>query len=246
MPSLRLQRWRIAGVITLLACVCALPASAGLHEEIAAAEELLAQGEAVQALEIFQRLQVDHPESPEVILGVGTAQYRAGEVAVAGGAAEEARERFSEAQETFQRLFGDSREDVRASAMFDYANAIAKSAKTYDPQQEAQRQERALESAVAAYEQVVDAFPDHTAARQNLDHVRYVLKMLQQREEGQEQPPATIRLRATTELPQKEAVVKEHEVILQDPQAPDSEDAPADPSPSQAPAAQPAAATEAI
>ena len=212
MPS----KTRTSGWMLAWALLLALP-SAALQQEVATAEALLEQGEAEKALALFQQLQIDYPQAPEVILGVGSAQYRAGELALASGAAEQARTRFAEAQESFQRLFSEAREEVRSSAMFDYANALARTARTFDPHKEAQRQMRALESAINAYEQVLEAFPDHAGAQQNLDHVRYQLKVLRQgQQDPQEQPPVQIRIEASTDLPRKEAVVEEHEVILQD------------------------------
>lgn len=211
------RAWLLFGVL-LLAGLNASAAS--LRERVAEAEALLNSGEADKALSAFQQIQVDHPDAAEAVLGIGAAQYRAGEIALAGGLNEQARQRFSEAEQTFQRLFSDKEEKVRSSAKFDYANALAKSAKGFDSQKEFTKQVAALKSAIGAYEQVLKDFPDHQAARQNLDHTRYVLKKLLQNKPKDQQQPLVVQLEATTELPRKEAAVQENEVILRDEQQP--------------------------
>ncbi|MBI2435941.1 MAG: hypothetical protein HYV26_24055 [Candidatus Hydrogenedentes bacterium] len=215
MMGRRGARSRVLGVAVW--CLSAA-AGASVREELLAAEELLQGGQVVEALEAYQNLQVDHPESAEAVLGTACAQYRAAEVALGQAKMKEARESFAAAQETFQRLFSTEDPWIRASAMFDYANAVAKTAKTFDPQKEYEGQVGALRQAVGAYEAVLTAYPDHVGAVKNLDHVRYILKkLLENPPEKPEQPPqATFQIQATTELPDKEAVVQENEVILQD------------------------------
>lgn len=240
----RTKNRSLRNIVIVLACaIFAASISASgesLRDQVKSAEALLAAGEAEKALAAFQQLQVDHPDAPEVILGVGASQYRAGELSLAGGLNEQARQHFSDAQQSFQRLFSNPEDPVRSSALFDYANAMAKSAKAYDTAKEFDKQVSALKAAVGAYEQVLRDFPQHAQARQNLDHTRYVLKkLLQNKPPDPDQQPPVIQLDATTELPGKEADVKENQVILQDQgQAPKANaPAPTPPAPAAAPAA---------
>jgi tetratricopeptide (TPR) repeat protein len=211
-----------------VAMVCLAGCVSSAHGEsvrsrLEQAQTHLRANDSAKALEIYRELQVEHPESEPAVFGAGCAQYVQGESKLALNAGEEAVAAFAEARASFERLVGSRNPEIRANAAFNRANCIAQTAKlTAANPEQYEAGVAALREAAAAYGVVLKEFPDHAGAKQNLDHVQYLLKkMLQNPPEKKEQDkdqkeppkdedqpkPVSVFIRAATELPGAEAQI---------------------------------------
>ncbi len=212
-PEKQIRWLRCLAAAVLFASVGLGAGAASFREELRRADDHLHVGNATEALEIYHELQVDYPESEEVLYGTGCALYVQGEDHREVNEFDTAVKSFQEAQAAFERLHGTDDEGSRALGAFSRANCLASVAKAVAPDPEApnammqmppganpaapsQPQDQyeqgvaAYREAVSAYDAVLKEFPGHAGAKQNLDHVRYLLKkLLQNPPEKQEQEP---------------------------------------------------------
>lgn len=226
----------IAGLTALTAIigiVCASTAhAASLRNRLEEAQKLLQENNPGKALDIYREIQVEHPDSEQAIFGAGCAQYQQGAAKMGAQAGDEAVTAFTDARASFERLLQSKDDRVRANAAFNRANCIAQSAKiSASNPQNFEQGVNALREAAGAYEAVLKDFPHLEAARQNLDHVRYLLKkMLQNPPEKQDQkkddkkPPEdqqpkmfSIFTDATTDIAGAKATINEDTVELVQP-----------------------------
>lgn len=185
---------------------------------LSAAHEMLQKGDAAGALEALRELQVENPSDERVLYALACAQYRLAQTQAASGDPAAA---FKDAQASFESLSGAKDPKIAREASFDRANCLAQSAKLSmaDPKN-ASAAIGALRSAAAAYESHLAAYPDDENAKQNLDHVRFLLKKLQREKKDEQQdqkqdqkndqkpPQAELSVRnAATELPNAKALV---------------------------------------
>lgn len=181
------------------------------------AHDLLKSGQHKAALEAYQELQVDAPDAPVLRYGIATAHYRIGEAQASEGAPQPARAAFEQAAELYASLRAGDDAAFEAAAWFGEANARTSLALTQLEQLPYPEAVGALRTAAEEYEALLARHPEFEKARQNLDHVRYRLKLLlqnppesEQQPEPPQQPPAMFIgfTQAETELPRTQAVIE--------------------------------------
>jgi tetratricopeptide (TPR) repeat protein len=183
---------------------------------LSAAHAKLQEGDPAAALEALRELQVEDPSDERVLYALACAQYRLAEAQAATGDPNTA---FKDAQAAFETLSRAKDPGIARQASFDRANCLAQAAKLSmaDPKN-AKAAVGALQAAAAAFEAHLAVYPDDKGARQNLDHVRFLMKNLQREKKDEEQkqdekkddkqPKAVLSVRnAVTELPGATAVV---------------------------------------
>jgi hypothetical protein len=153
-----------------------------------AANDLLREGKTNDALDAYRDLQIDDPESPRIYYGEGLAQYKRALDATKANEFVEGSHPFDEAKASFEKAQSAASTEVRRNARFNRANTIAQYAKHPGPNADQEMLKQAFEESIATYEEILEQDPDHKGARQNLDHMRYLLKkMLQNPPEDQQQ-----------------------------------------------------------
>ena len=191
-------------VTTFVIAGTALCASAeSLHDRIQRANGLLKQGETDMAIDSYNEIKVDHPESPVLEYNIGCAEY---EKQLKELQAEETKKdaNFSEAIQSFERAMQSDNSEVSESAAYNRATALAQTAKTLEaPEQEqppagkaalgpadeaapkpapevtagnSKERERAFRDAMNAYQDILAKNPDNVGAQHNIDHLRYMMK----------------------------------------------------------------------
>ena len=207
---------RLVWLVSLV--LAALPAFAETYaERLNEARARLAADDPAAALEIYQEVLVEEPESEDTIFGIACARYQQAVQLFDAGNAEEAGEILVQAQEGFGDLSVSTRRALRANAAYNRANCVAVLAKRPPAPPEAlggmgavdapmdkkayDEKVGALRGAVTAYERVTQEFPGHVDARRNLEHVRYLLKV--QLQNPPEEPPTlfSVIMNAETDLP---------------------------------------------
>ena len=188
----------------LLSAVPALADATGQRRNDALSK--LEANDPAGALEIYQELLIDEPESEQLLFGAACARYRQAVQDLGGGNAEEANTLLEQAKSGFADLAASPNRDIRALAAYNRANCIAVAAKAVVPEQPQNRQEydagiNALRDAVTAYEGVLQEFPQQRDARRNLDHVRYLLKLQLQNPPEEPPPLFSVIMDAETDLP---------------------------------------------
>ncbi|HUW62960.1 MAG TPA: hypothetical protein VMZ06_18290 [Candidatus Bathyarchaeia archaeon] len=191
------MRSRLAEIVLagLLVAVAARAEAAGsFRQQLEKGNGLLREGNAAGALDQYRELLTEDPESPLVHYNMGLAHY--GEASQFGGlgSTEDAVAALNKAKEEFENAEKNSPDPkLRVDAAYNHANATAQQAKwsVEAAKTGAGKFEdtvKAFESSVAEYEELLKRRPDHAGARQNLDHMRYLLKsMLQNPPPPQEQ-----------------------------------------------------------
>ncbi len=182
-----MRRWAVLAWIA--AAGIAQAGAADLADAVEQGNALLRAGQSEAALEAFVRLQAENPDSAEVLLGLGSALYQEGLRAAESGGPEEALERFREAEASFSKAQALGDEAVDRLAGYNRANATAQIAKQLPAMGEREAAVDALRGAMERYEGFLRTHPGHPQAQQNLDHVRYTLKLLLQDPPPQESEP---------------------------------------------------------
>ena len=206
------RRARMLFLVALYATLSGPATAEYLRARLDAAAAQLQRGDAVGALQAYQDLLADYPDAAEVSFGAACAWYRIAEQALAAAQAESAVQGFEEARAAFDPLRQSRDARIRREAAFNAANSVAQTALIAEQAAQPQEAVAALRKAAAAYESVLREHPGHAGAQQNLDHVRYRLKLLlqqpkqEQEQQQQEQPPQeqpelfSVFLEAETEL----------------------------------------------
>jgi tetratricopeptide (TPR) repeat protein len=224
--------YRPEGRHFLIAACCLLAAFAAaggsFRSRARRADAFLRSGQPEKALETWEKLLVDYPDSAHVRYGIASVRYQQGVNRAEAGVGSEAAAAFDRARAAFERMSGLDDPEIRRHLEFGRANCIAWQAKLIAPVPEKVPPDhyeavlKKLRGAVAAYESLLTAYPGHKNARQNLEHMRYILKRMLQHppppEETQQPPPenedppppAGSRFtRVETGLPDAEAAVNE-------------------------------------
>jgi hypothetical protein len=146
----------------------------------------LREGNAAGALEQYRELLTEDPESPLIRYNMGLAHY--GEATQFGGlgSTEDAMAALNKAKQEFESVEKNSPDPkLRMDAAYNHANATAQQAKwsVEAAKSGAGKFEdtvKAFEASLAEYEDLLKRRPDHAGAKQNLDHMRYLLKSMLQ------------------------------------------------------------------
>ena len=180
---------------SVLVVLCGRVDAAGtFRQQLEKGNGLLREGNAAGALEQYRELLTEDPESPLVHYNMGLAHY--GEANQFGGlgSTEDAVAALNKAKEEFESAEKKSPDPkLRLDAAYNHANATAQQAKCSAEAAKTgagkfEDTVKAFESSVAEYEELLKREPDHAGAKQNLDHMRYLLKsMLQNPPPPQEQ-----------------------------------------------------------
>lgn len=158
----------------LLGLACTHAVAAPFVSRLAEGQKLLKKGNPDAAIALFRDLQVERPNSPELLFSLGMAQF---EQAASKEIAEEAIPGFEEARKSFELARSSGRKDLRRDANFNAANSLAKIALTQLGQQSGGDDlEKSFEAAIGAYEDHLRQYPDDLRAQTNLNHLRYQLK----------------------------------------------------------------------
>jgi hypothetical protein len=179
-------------VICLLAVTVCVYAAESFDSRLAKANKTLENGDPDGALGMYRDLQTEDPESEALYYGMGCAEYKQGSKLVEDKAPRDAVESFKTAKESFEKTLNARDPEIRRNARYDHANATAQIAINSIGAQQYEESKKAFEESVKEYEDLLKQYPDMTAARQNLDHMRYLLKSMlqnppppQQQQQGQ-------------------------------------------------------------
>lgn len=165
---------------TLVCVGCAAAHADSLNQSISNGFDLIEAGDSETALAAFRALQTDQPDSDLVQYSIGYAQYAQGLKQLNGDQAEAGLSTVQEAKTTFDKLIDSSDAFIRDNARYNAANCTALLAKNTAPQQEYKEALDTYRQSVDEYEQLLEDQPAHGVARENLDHMRYLLKTMLQ------------------------------------------------------------------
>ncbi|MEX2016133.1 MAG: tetratricopeptide repeat protein, partial [Candidatus Hydrogenedentales bacterium] len=148
----------------------------------------LRAGNVDAAVEVFRELQTEAPDSDLVQYSLAASKYRQGLKDLENDLPDEAARQLREARAEMAGLEGSPDAFVSRNAAFVAANCEAQLAKHLAQSGDHKKTLEAFREAIEGYEQVLQEAPDHDGARQNYDHMRYLLKkMLQNPPPRQEQ-----------------------------------------------------------
>lgn len=219
--------WTRLAVALCLALMPIAASAESFRARMDAAAAQLKSGDAAGALQAYQDLLVDYPDTEAVAFGAACARYRQAEQALAAAQAQEAVQGFDEARAAFDVLRAARDTRVRREAAFNAANSVAQKALIAEQAAPPQDAIKALREAAAVYEATLREYPGHPGAQQNLEHVRYRLKLLlqqpkeeqeqqEQQQEPQEQPKLfSVFLDAKTELDNARAEIHPEDAVVE-------------------------------
>jgi hypothetical protein len=182
----------VIAVICLLILASGSFAAESFDTRLAKANTTLQNGDPEGALSMYRDLQTEDPESETLYYSMGCAEYKQGSKLVEDKVPRDAVESFKTAKESFEKALNARDPEIRRNARYDHANATAQIAINSIGAQQYEESKKAFEESVKEYEDLLKQYPDMTAARQNLDHMRYLLKSMlqnppppQQQQQGQ-------------------------------------------------------------
>ncbi len=165
--------------VCALLCVSTFAHAAEYFDErFAPGYELLKKGDFDKALENFEQLKTDTPDSALVEYSIASVAYQMALSLRDNENAEGAIEQFTAAKSQFEALSRSSDNFLREQAPLNAANASAQIAKLYNPEQQYKERVQGLMQALSEYDAFLGRFPDHQVAQRNRDHVSYLLKQL--------------------------------------------------------------------
>ncbi|MBI5092355.1 MAG: hypothetical protein HZB26_07910 [Candidatus Hydrogenedentes bacterium] len=165
----------------LLAVACAANAYGdSFNQRVRKANRQLINGDPGGALSMYRDLQTDDPESHLLYYGQGCAQYKQGEQEIESPSPEHAIENFKAARDSFAKASLSPDERIRRQAIYNGANTGTRLAELSAKAGDGKAATDAFKSAIGQYEELLKRNPNDTAARNNLDHARYLLKKLLQ------------------------------------------------------------------
>lgn len=150
--------------------------------------DLLKQGEFDKALENFEQLKTDTPDSELVDYSIASVFYQRALAQRDSQELEGAIEQFSIAKQQFGALSSSADDFLREQAPLNAANATAQIAKLYSPEQEYKERVQGLKQALDEYDAYLGQYPGHRSAQRNRDHVSYLLKQLLRNPPPEEEP----------------------------------------------------------
>lgn len=163
-----------------LAAVILIPlavSAESLHDRIQQANGLLKSGEVDKALDAYHELQIDHPDSPVLDYNVGCAEYEKGVRTIQSDKKSADKAALSRAVDQFNRAMQSGDPKVSNSAAYNRATTLAQTAKLLGNDEPQPERVKAFQDAIRAYEDVLKADPDNEGAKQNIDHLRYAMKL---------------------------------------------------------------------
>lgn len=167
-----------ACILAVLWCLGAEAES--FTERFERANALLASGDSEGALGIYRDLQIDDPESDVLYYGTGCAQYEQGLDKGASEIPDEASEAFETAEASFLKATLSANPEVRRNAGYNLANTAAQLAKLGRASAGHETTVAAFEESIEKYEDFLARYPGHREARDNLEHMRFLLKEMLQ------------------------------------------------------------------
>lgn len=183
----RLHRYLLS--FGLLYCTTGTYAAEYFDERFEPGYELLNMGEYEQALEAFNVLKTETPESALVDYSIASTHYKQ---AVAESNEENLMETFgmlTMAKEQFDDLARIPDPFLKGNAPFSSAVCSAQIAKLYNTTEEFQLRVDALKIAINEFDKVLLLDSDHESAIRNRDHLSYLLKTLLQSEPQKQKMP---------------------------------------------------------
>ncbi|MCC6798270.1 MAG: hypothetical protein IT366_24365 [Candidatus Hydrogenedentes bacterium] len=198
----KLKMLYLAIVISVAASSWSVASAESLHDRIQRANGLLKQGETGKALDSYNEIKVDHPDSPVLEYNIGCAEYEQ-QLKDLQANAKKAKPDFSQAIQSFEQAMQSKSPEVSESAAYNRATALAQTAKALeepkeqpspsvtapgtrkdiDPHQtqgpieaNSTEREKAFRDAINAYQDVLAKDPGNVSAQHNIDHLRYTMK----------------------------------------------------------------------
>ena len=170
----------LAAMLALTTASSIAHAAESFNARLEKGNAVLRSGDPDNAIAQYHDLQTEEPESEVLYYDIGCAQYGQGMKDVDAKAAEDAITAFQEAKGSFEKVLGASDPEIRANAAFNHANCVAEIAMQSAAAQKYQETVDAFKESVAEYERFLKEHPGHQDARNNLDHMRYLLKSMLQ------------------------------------------------------------------
>jgi tetratricopeptide (TPR) repeat protein len=170
-------------IVLLLGCSMASHATEYFDSRFEPGYTYLNNGEYEKALEAFNELKTDMPDSSLVDYSIASTFYKKG---VAGLPAEDAEDKegtltiFQDAKKRFEELASLPEPFLKANAPFNSANCSAQIAKMYHPTEDYSPRLEALKAAIKDFDKVLFLDPDHESAKRNRDHLSYLHKKMLQ------------------------------------------------------------------
>lgn len=168
---------RFATTILVLGLACGLAYGQPFASRLTDANELYFSGDHEGAMSAYRDLQTDEPESDLLYYGLGCSNYELGMAALENESPDVALDEFEKAQEYFDKTLISPDFEIRTNASYNLANCYAQVAKSA---KDNEKRKEAFESSINQYEEILRNHPDHKGARNNLDHMRYLLKKMLQ------------------------------------------------------------------
>lgn len=188
--------WRLLSIAAFVLLPFAASAQS-LNASLSDAFDLLNAGDVEGATQILDELKVDHPGNELIEYGLACALYAKSAMDYEGDNREMAEVGMEAAREKFEEFEASALPGIRRDARFNAANSVAHIARdkareyvgkypVVRPEDYATAESSSRE-AVAAYEEFLARYPGHEAAEINLNHARYKLKQVQQRQLAEEE-----------------------------------------------------------
>ncbi len=172
-----MPKFLLAGLIALVTSVSNAQGFDSRYEDGYA---LLKAGDPDGALESFQQLLTEEPNSEFVKYSIAAAYYERGLKELETMVTEENMGILYEARDEFDKLRNTENDFLRKNAPFNAANSVAQVAKHYDIELQYKEKVQAFQDAIVAYETLLRQQPNHEGAIMNLNHSRYRLKKMMQ------------------------------------------------------------------
>lgn len=180
-------------VLAILMLALAAPAfPQAFDARLADAFARIEAGDFDGAVQQFNELKVDHPQSDLIEYGIASALYAKAANDYETGNREMAEVGMQAAKKRFQELLESGAPELRRDAQFGAANSIAivarDKAREYIEKfpvvrpEDYKTAEQSARDAVNALESYVARYPEDESAQTNLNHARYILKSVQQRQ----------------------------------------------------------------
>lgn len=185
-------------IVAAMVITCSAQAAAQMFDaRLADAFSRIESGDYDGAVQEFNELKVDHPQSELIDYGLASALYAKAAHDYETGNREMAEVGMNAARKRFQDLRQSPQPEVSRDAQFGEANSLAivarDKAREYIEKfpvvrpEDYKTAEETAGNAVRALEDYVARYPEDDRARTNLNHARYTLKSIQQRQPDQQQ-----------------------------------------------------------
>lgn len=140
----------------------------------------LRAGDVDAAVAVFRDLQTEAPDSDLIKYSLAASKYRQALKDLDNNLSEDAVKQLQEARSNLSALEASPDPFVRRNAAYVAANCDAQLAKQLAATGDQKKTLDAFRGAIDGYEEVLRAAPDHAGARQNREHMRYLMKKMLQ------------------------------------------------------------------